>query len=309
MHLISKGSISEIRGDGRGLAYLCARSAIQVVDLDRQKVIKRLGNGKNFYHIAINSNGNLIAVNAIPETLFIYDSGTGKTIFSLNLANMYHAELGSEIFFSPDDKYIVTGDSSGNIYLIDWSCKEVHIIKHFDTSIDAIQFDMVNTFTFYITDTGILQWKYPFEENSPRFISMKMIKNTYNNTSLEFSFHRFCFINEKKAFAANIRITEGLQFKKCLGIFNTDITSLMGVGIYAKDKLLTQFRIFWSNDGEYLALLNYFEEKDHNVYIVKFNGLEIIKTYFIANPSYAWFVDRDKVMVSSDFRGVYILTV
>ena len=99
MQLLSKGWISDIKGDGKGLAYLSARSTIQVVDINKLKIIKRIGDGKNFDHIALNRDGTLIAVSAIPGKIFIYDVKTKVMVASIDLAKKYDTTFVVEIFF------------------------------------------------------------------------------------------------------------------------------------------------------------------------------------------------------------------
>ena len=201
----------------------------------------------------------------------------------------------------------MTGDNNGNIYLIDWVSNEVQVIEHFEHCIEFVQYDMADTFMFYISFTGIMQWKYPFRENHPKFTSIGMIEKACGSIHIEFAFNQFCYIWRKKLYAVNIKKIKDSQTINCLGILNSELTEIINFGICIKNKNLNSYRIFWSNDCEYLALLNYFENKENNVHVVKFNGLKVIESFYIDKPACAWFIDSNNIMVSSYYKGVYIL--
>ncbi len=304
MKKISNGWISEIREDGNGQIYLCAFSTVQVYSLSQKKIIKRIGAGNSFQRVAVDDNAGLLAIKDLNERVYVYNLKNENLLFSQRLKNQ--ASGGAEMLFSPDGKYIVSGNWDGDFYLLDLDNSTIEVVYRFPESISNIQKYSEDEFLIYVNNHGIYKWKYPFYSNKIECISLNKI-NQIQGIDIEFGFYVIVYCQSKNVFAVNIDKTiDVTQTERHLGIINHDFSRLIETGFIIKKNLMTQFRIFWSKSGDYLALLDTFG-KINTVYIIRYNDMKLLHSYYFVQPGYAHFVDDHCVIVSSYHDGTFII--
>lgn len=98
---------------------------------------------KEINHVIFSHNNDLLAVKSSLGVIGVYD--LKKMQFMKSYTPECDSGDGCNIFFTPDDKYIIDGDWEGNIRLINLENDHVKIIKKFDNSkVQNIEYDSID---------------------------------------------------------------------------------------------------------------------------------------------------------------------
>lgn len=160
--------------DGMYLASIGERS-VTLWDASSRKEITKFKQIKNPSDVSFSNNGKKLIIKSTTGQYGLFNLSS----FELEKEFYTTGEEGGNIFFSPDDKYIIDADWSGNIIFIDLFEDTYDIIKEYKnymiTQINKINFSLFQ-FVFKpkcSRETGciednvvLLEWQYPFRESS-----------------------------------------------------------------------------------------------------------------------------------------------
>ncbi len=124
--------------------------------------------------ICFANNSDLLAIKSTSGRIGVFNLSTMQHIVSHTPTK----REGVNMFFSPDDQYIISGDWDGNVYLFDWKNNKSEILLQLkDEGCELIIFrniDRINNnkfvFSFWIIHGRDdfyhrIIWEYPFHDN------------------------------------------------------------------------------------------------------------------------------------------------
>ncbi len=303
----------EIKKSPNGKYFATIGGTVALWDTSTGKKITSFGQIKNPSHINFSHSSKLLAVKNTSGKVALYDI---KEIKHLKSYVPTKSE-GCELFFTPDDRYIVSADWDGNIYTIEIESGKIKILRS-DTDVyktekfllferkvlqkermmyRILHFDGVsNEFTFY-TRYKRLVWKYPFSENEPFLPDGK-----YVYEDIAFSRANKCYAitrynKENKMFIVDEYLNQTLK----------EITVKNNNGWNASIE-----KVAFSPDGKLLALLADNDEcvKNNSIYIVylmEYPSLNILDEYKIPFGCFVEFTqDGTQLLVGSWSKGYCI---
>ncbi len=126
---------------------------------DLTKIIN-FNKGIEISHIIFSNNNSLLATKCTLGTIRLYDLNELKWI---NTFKPSYKGDGSNIFFTPDDKFLIDGDWDGNLRIISLESYDIKIIKKYENSIiNNIQYDAINrSFHILIHNKGEISYYRP----------------------------------------------------------------------------------------------------------------------------------------------------
>lgn len=295
-------SAYEIKKSPDNRYFATIGGTVAIWDASTGKKITSFGQLKNPSHLNFSNSGKSLVVKNTSGKIALFDMDELKHLKSCTPTK----EEGCEIYFTPDDKYLVSADWDGNIYTIDIkggktkilrSDKAVYITKKFLTferkvmqkdriMYRKLYFDSItNEFIF----NGSLVWKYPFNKNEPKPVhheygmAYNKINRCYATTIIGNKVNKLLIKDE---------ISDELLYESI--VYNTN-------GQKAPIE-----NVAWSPDGKTLALVartgEYFQDNIyHTVQLFEYPNFNIIGEYKIP---FAWFIeftqDSKQLLIGGD---------
>ena len=196
------------------------------------------------------------------------------------------------IKFSPDDKYLITGDWNGNIYMLDKKNIKVSLLMTINNSM-IVNINSINdTFYFLITpkadlESGkiekkisLLQWKYPFQQD------YEIINFDFYSSNMICTKNEFIIIDN--------------HFDKELNVYDISKNK-----IKSKLKFNDAIEYFTlSNNLKYLSVIS-----NKKVCLYQFNSLKPICNYSLNYPCYVNFSDDSKYILIGSWESGLVLEV
>ena len=130
---------------------------------------------RNPYYFSFSVDGKLLAVKNTSGKIALFDMDKMCHLYSLQPTKTE----GCELIFTPDDKYIISADWNGRIYIIDSLQKSVNILKKDTFKYRSLEY-RDNQFILHGIKTiknryhsFIEFWRYPFDGFPPIVIESK----------------------------------------------------------------------------------------------------------------------------------------
>lgn len=272
--------------DGRYLVSIGDRSVI-LWDANSRKEITKFKQIKNPSHASFSNDGKKLIVKSTIGQYGLFN------LSSLELEKEFHTteNEGNNLFFSPDDNYIVDADWSGNVILIDLHEDTYDIIKKYKNYM-ITQINKINSQEFqfvfhakcsrksgFVEDNVIvLEWQYPFNENEP-------IERTIDYKNIDFFKY-----SPKNNYCSVISNSE-------IFIHSVNLKHL----IY-RMKLDYPKYLSWSMDEKYIAVVY-----SGNTKIIQISDFSVVKDIPMEYACFAEFTyDSEYIILGSWEKGYYI---
>lgn len=283
--------------------FATAGSSIAIWDAHTGKKITSFGQLKNPSHLNFSNSGKMLVAKNTSGKVVLFDMDELKHLKSYTPTK----SEGCEIYFTPDDKYLVSADWDGYIYTIDIESGKTKILRSdiavyqtekvlmFERKVlksermmyHILHFDRVsNKYSFYTYDKGLV-WKYPFDENNP--IIIKYDKE----------YRQIAYSRANKCYAAvwsfGYLFVVDEQFNKLKDIVIKNI----------KGKNASVENIAWSPDGKILAVIadkgqrsdRKNEEWLFSVQLLKYPELNFLEEYIIPFAQFIEFTQDGKQLL------------
>lgn len=266
---------------------------VNVWDAQKKKRICSFNDIKHPSSIAFSYNSKYLAAKNTSGRICLYNLDEMNNVMTVQPSSIE----GTNILFTPDDKFILTTDWDGNIFLVDYTTHKIKLLKKYENCmVEMIDYDhLSNRFTFLISQKRkdkyksdvfddyniLLECPYPFDEYNmkERKIDCTIWKIKFNN-----------FLNSYIAINKDKLISYDNNF---------EITNSR-----ALPELSTTMNIDWSSDGSYILVLC-----GSVVQIIDFKSFEIIKTFEIKFARFFEFVEEDndkRILCGTISEGYYI---
>ena len=250
--------------------------------------------------IAFSNDSSLLAIKNTSGHIAVINILTDEVVCK----NKMHNVEGCELYFSPDDKYIITGDWKGNIMMLnikDNSCLGLNKLKRKDgtSKVDNIQKIEDDIYIFqssFFNDYTKWIWKYPFKEKV-------LIKHDEG-----YNMECFCQANGLCA-----RYSHMTNCYTIIDQYNNIVSLLLPLSKEEKFNGGWMFLKYssWSVDGEYFAtVIKRYDPEENVVNSIRFYETKtwtIVKEY---DMKYACFVrftpDGENVILGSWLAGYCI---
>lgn len=251
----------------------------------KYEIIFRCKPFSNTNSVIISKNNSMIAFKNTSGEISIWSLHSKEKIKNIAMEK----NEGENILFSPDNKYIIDADWSGNIMLIDINTLTYSIIEKFeDSMINYIDFNK-ETCEFIFCFSNIendnfyfIIWKYPFENNDYERINIPYISNTFEK--------KIRYIYKIKMYYYLSKNNISLMDKEFKLISSNNIIS---------DHLSKPVKI--SND------LNSFVTIKHGINIYSFPQCKLLDKIFIKGAKDAIYIENDKKLVVAGSPSSYII--
>lgn len=278
--------------DGKYIANL--NHEVSIFDSKTMQLINCFKDLDNPSTMSFSNNSEYLAVKNTLGKIILYNLNKMKRVKVINQSKV----CGAELFFTPDDKYIISGDWDGKIYSYDIKRRKNIVIKEYPGyMVREIKYDRFSSkYIFLISEIEvigdkrredeynniILEWEYPFEKN--RIIEKKVDKFIYKFCYNNY-YNSYVTVNRDKLVVYNseFEIVKSREIKKS--------------SIYAS--------LDWSTDGKYILFIN-----DEYFKIIDYEKFSVIKSFKTEHSKFARFVDADdekNVFLGSLFsKGCYL---
>ena len=275
----------EIKKSPDNKYFATAGSSIAIWDANTGKKIISFGQLKNPYHLNFSHSGKLLAAKNTSGKVALFDMIELKHLKSY----VPTKSEGCELYFTPDDKYIVSADWDGYIYIVDIKTGLTEIISSGHRMFNSLQHDnFTNQYTFHTNNIikgkfqyEVITWKYPFDKNEPIFTQYK---------------HDYVYVAYSCANKCNAVIIRGIPNELILMDENCKKVIKKLDVLNRKGKKSNVEKVTWSTDGKFLALIAdaYICRNDNFMYevqIIEFDSFNIIDNHLLPN---ACFIELSK---------------
>lgn len=274
-------------------------SKVNVYDFNDLKKITSYSHIKDPRHIYFSSDNKYFVITGdYTGKIAIYNNEKLEHMKSYSIFKGDNNYLSNSLF-TPDNKFIVTADHNGNIYLIDIIKEQVNLLYHFDYVMcfiykieyipDTKEFFFISyrKIDEYSRCDFIFRWKYPFDENNPQE-SVSILTHLNMQVSYNSKFKHIIFQDI------------GYKIKGDLIILDDTLQNIINtLRLTENTSIILMYH--WSNDGEFL-IVSY----ENNVKIYDYPNLKIIVDLKIANVNDAYFSHDDKYVLINSKNGSYI---
>ncbi|MFA5179260.1 MAG: hypothetical protein WC363_03345 [Candidatus Izemoplasmatales bacterium] len=263
------------------LVALCS-SDVSVFEFPNMNMITKFSQIKYPSSSCFSSNNQFLAVKSTLGNIGIYD--LEKKVLISKSRHVNEAGNGSNILFTPDDKYIIDGDWRGNIRQIDIQNGTFKVIETNDNHmIRRIEYDdleqVFHIQKFYrggmnILDssyTVISQWKYNIDKKQMNL--MKETKKVHNHGGY------FSYNQSQKQYASVGFSQRELNFVEIEVYDNMLDEILLRKPLEGETKRVKEYNVITQNGVHFIVKI------DNNIYIYDIGDYELSlkKTFANAN--------------------------
>ena len=246
-------------------------------------------------------SGKFLAVKNTAGKAGIYDVETGDVLCMNSLTKTE----GWHIYFTPDEKYVVSADWGGKISLLDWRKNKNEVILSLQDAFPELQLyhlkydECLNGDTFIFQNArwgcmDYLTWKYPFHENEycTQVISTNCDKDTYCPAN---GLH----LCQQELAPRNIRVSnEENQI-----LYETNAS---------EEQWLTRY-FSWSSNGRYWAYILNKKVKEVNGYyaarVIRTEDGELVREYALNYGTYIGFSPHGDYLLIGESNKSYCIAM
>lgn len=251
---------------------------------------------KNPSEINFSYDGKLVAVKNTSGKIGLYDQTEMKFLWSIQPTK----SEGCEVFFTPDNRYIISADWDGYIYIVDITQKSVSILKKDTLFYLSLEYRN-NQFIFHGMKTvknrnhSLIEfWRYPFNGSQTAIIESK---TEYDIVTFAGDCRKYIAIDGYKR--AILVIDESLPHThKTLYMYNE------------KGKKLDIIFAAWSYDGKRFVMIGQGRvEKPNIVKVMDYESLDVIAQYDIPYACYAEITDDGTQLLIGTMEKGYCISL
>lgn len=283
--------------DGKYAAVIS--SCVQLYQMPDMQLVFEFKKPQYPSSIAFSNNSKLLAIRNTFGEIAVINIERLKIVKRFNDNN----KEGADILFSPDDRFIVTSDWTGNIFTIDVIEDEVVVLRHYpEHMVHSVKYNpLTMKFLFVIvsvqTDNHIqtmteksnliVEIKYPFNEKHivERKISESVIDVLYNHSKKKYFFtnyHSVDVYNESFGKSETVKTFNEPNYN-----YSTDCTP---DGKYFVVECHSQFSLYKYNDQMELI-----ESFDVGLCKIKFIVYRGIMSLFIGTVENGYIIDFNQL--------------
>ncbi len=275
-------------------------SSVIIWDANSGKKISALNQLQNPSTMNFSCTGKLLAVKNTTGKIALYEMEGLKHITSVQPTK----SEGCEVFFTPDERYIVSADWDGTIYTVEIESGEISIIKKDNIMYDQMEYIAEeNQFVFHSNDlitkmqkhTRVV-WEYPFDKNKARIIAYS---TEYQSVIWSHVNQCFAVIDCK-----NRLLIMDKELKKI--IQKVDVRN-------KKNKKIGVEKVAWSLDGKMIAVITdvieYQEDAIYSVRAYEYKEFKLLAEYYIPYACYIEFTKDNKQFLMGGWEEGYCINV
>lgn len=282
-------SSNKITKSPLGNLYASIRSTVNVFSSTNGKKVISFKEMKNPSDLRFSKTGKQLAVKNTSGKIAVFDMN--KMICTKTYVPTKCQ--GTNLFFTPDEKYIISADWNGNIYSIDLEKQNFKIIKKVEFVIEFIEYIKEQKLYVFQSDNSYVLWKYPFDKNEPQVV----------RTENERGRRIYCSANQ--LFLANYR------YENFIDVYDSDENLIKKIYSNGKsaDEYIIKRNASWSSDGKYLAIICSKELAldDDIIRVIRFSDLCVIKEYKLQYISYVEFTEDEQELLIGTWKNSYVI--
>ncbi len=269
-------------------------SSLIIWDANTGKKISTLSQIRDPDTMSFSGTGKLLAVKNTSGKIAIYEMESLTYLKSVQPTK----EEGCEVYFTPDERYIVSADWNGNIYTVEIESGEISIIKKDNIMYNRMEYIAEEKqFIFHSKQkyTRVV-WEYPFDKNKAQIIAYG---TEYESVVWSHANQCFAVIDRK-----NRLLIMNKELKKV--IEKIDVRN-------KKNKKVGVEKVAWSSDGKLIAVITdaieYQEDAVHLVRVYEYKEFKLLAEYYIPYACYIEFTKDNKQFLMGGWEEGYCINV
>lgn len=285
-------SSNKMRKSPFGNLYTSIRSSVNVFSSTNGKKVITFKEVKNPSELCFSKSGKLFAVKNTSGKITVYDM---KGLLCIKTYLPSKRE-GANLFFTPDEKYIISADWDGNIYLIDIESKISKIIMKIDFRINHIEEIEEDKIYIFQSEKSYVRWKYPFEYNKPQAVKIDKERG------------RRIYCSANQLYLANYK------YEKFIDVYNSYDNLIKKIYSNGKsaDEYIIKRNASWSSDGKYLAIICSKElalDDNDLIRVIRYSDLCVVKEYKLQYISYVEFTEDGQELLIGTWKNSYVIDI